>query len=157
MAGLVVVSAVNATGRVTLLEVHAPVLAPSFSISAPARCAIASSRFAVVFPCLDMSGFLFTGVRAADEDRRRVAAIVLVAVAHAAAPVEQRVIEQVAVAVLRGLQLVEELAELHDLIGADLGVLGELLGVVAVVRDAVVRLRDADVGVAAVARPRGRS
>jgi hypothetical protein len=58
----------------------------------------------------------------------------------AAAPVEQRVIEQRAVAVLACLQLVEELGELDDLIGADLRVLGELLGVVAVVRDAVVRL-----------------
>ena len=96
-------------------------------------------------------------VRAADQHRRRVAAIVQVAVAHAAAPVEQRVVEQVAVAVLGGLQLLEELGELDDLIGADLRVLRQLLGVVAVVRDAVVRLGNADVRVAAVGRLRGRS
>src|SRR5262245_22615396 len=44
-------------------------------------------------------------VCAADEQRGRVAPIVRVAVAHAAAPVEQRVIEQVAVAVLRPAHL----------------------------------------------------
>ena len=127
-------------------------LAPSFSISAPARCAIASSRFAVGSSCDDVAVALHAAVCATHQNSRWVAAIVLVAVAHAAAPVEQRVVEQIAVGILGRLQLVEELAELHDLIGAQLGVLGQLLGVVAVMRDAVVRLGDADVGVAAVAR-----
>ena len=50
------------------------------------------------------------------------------------------------------LQLRQELAELDDLVGPDLGVLGQFLLVVAMVRDAVVRLGDADVRIAAVAR-----
>ena len=41
-------------------------------------------------------------VRAADQDRRRVVPIVLVAIAHPTAPVEQRVIQQRAVPILRG-------------------------------------------------------
>src|SRR4030095_3222448 len=61
-------------------------------------------------------------------------------------------IEEVAVSVLGGLQLVEELAELDDLIRAELRVLRQFLGVVAVMRDAVMRLRDTDVRVTAVAR-----
>ena len=81
-------------------------------------------------------------VRAADQHRRRVAPIVRVAIAHPAAPVEQRVIQQSPVAVLRLLQLLHELGQLDDLIGADLRVLGELLGLVAMVRDAVVRFGD---------------
>jgi len=61
-------------------------------------------------------------------------------------------VEQRAIAIFGRLQLLEEFAELHDLVGADLGVLRELLGLVAVVRDAVMGLGDADVRVAAVAR-----
>ena len=61
-------------------------------------------------------------------------------------------IQQGAVAILGGLQLVEELGKLHDLVRGDLGVLRELPGFVAMVRDAVVRFGDADVRVAAVAR-----
>ena len=48
---------------------------------------------------------------AADEQRRQVLVIVLVAVGHAAAVQEQRVIQQVPVAVWCRLQLVQELCE----------------------------------------------
>src|SRR6185436_11707974 len=96
----------------------------------------------------DVAVALQAPVGAADDDGGRVGAIVLVAVAHPAAPVEHRVIEEAPVAVLGRLQLLEELGELDDLIRADLRVLRQLLRVVAVVRDAVVRLGDADVMVA---------
>src|SRR5258706_2777133 len=68
----------------------------------------------------DVAVALQAAVRAADDDSRRVGAVVLIAVAHAAAPVEHRVIEQCAVAVFRVLQLLEEFGELDDLIGPDL-------------------------------------
>jgi hypothetical protein len=45
------------------------------------------------------------------------------------------VIQDVAVALFGGLQLVEEIRELLDLVRGDLGVLRELLRIVAMMRD----------------------
>ena len=51
-------------------------------------------------------------LRAAHHHRGRIVPIVRVAVAHAAAPVEHRVIQQCPVAFFRRLQLLEEIREL---------------------------------------------
>ena len=67
-----------------------------------------------------------------------------VAVAHAAAVEDQRVIEQRAVAVRRGLQLLEEVGEQLRVIGVDPGLLRDQLRVVAVMRHGVVLLGHAD-------------
>jgi hypothetical protein len=77
--------------------------------------------------------------------------IVRVPVAHAAAEVDDRAIQERAVAIGRRLQSAGELGELGHLIGAELGVLIDPLRLVAVVRYGVVRFRDADVRVTAAA------
>ena len=82
-----------------------PALWPNFSMLTPAlsmqrdhqvreRCALRH---------LDVAVALVRARAAADEQRRQVLVIVHVAVGHAAAVEEQRVIEQAAVAVGRGL------------------------------------------------------
>ena len=79
-----------------------------------------------------------------DGQDRQVVVRVLVAVAHAAAVEEQRVIEQGAVAVRRGFQPIEEAREQPQVVGVDLGLLGHLLGDAVVVRHRVMPVRDAD-------------
>ena len=81
--------------------------------------------------------------------RQRIARV-LIRIAHAAAVEDQRVIEQRAVAVGRRVQLLQELGEQLDVVGVDLGDLGDVLRVVAVVRDRMVLLGDADLRVGAL-------
>src|SRR5690606_34725076 len=83
----------------------------------------------------DVAVALDLAVRAAEHDGRGVVAVVRVPVRHAAAPVDQRRIEQRAVAVGRGLQLADELGELLALVRRELRVALDVLGLVAVVRD----------------------
>ena len=77
-------------------------------------------------------------IAAAHHHRGWILPVVRVAVAHAAAPVQYRVIQQRPIALFRRLQLVEEVRELHDLVRGDLGVLRELLRIVAMMQDGVV-------------------
>ena len=88
-------------------------------------------------------------VRAAHQQHRRIVAIVRVAVAHAGAEVDHRAVEQRRVAVLRLLQLADEFRQLRHVIRRQLRVFGNALGRVAVVRDRMVRLGEADVRIAA--------
>ena len=74
-----------------------------------------------------------------------------VAVAHAAAEEDSRVFQQRAVAVGKRLQPVQELAEQLRIVGLKLGEGDELLGLVAVVRQRVMRLADAHLRVDALA------
>src|SRR5262245_47926131 len=64
---------------------------------------------------------------AADADYRQRIAGVRVRVAHPAAVDDQRVVEQRAVAIGRGLQFVDKLREQRGVIGIDLHVLRDLL------------------------------
>src|SRR5207247_2383926 len=68
-----------------------------------------------------------------------------VAVAHAAAPEEHRVIEQAALAVRSGLQALEKLSEDPDLPRVDLHQVSDLLRFIAVMRDVVPRLGHAEI------------
>src|SRR5688572_28757992 len=90
-------------------------------------------------------------VGAADYRNRRVVAVVSVAIAHAASEVDQRAIQKCAIAVGRRLELTDELGEFRHLIGCQLGVLLNGLGLVAMVRDRMMGLRNADMGIAAAA------
>ena len=85
---------------------------------------------------------------AADQQDRQVVVRVQVAVAHAAAVEEHRVIEQVAVAVRGRLQLLEEDREQVEVVHVDLGFLRDLLGDVVVVRHRVMAVGDADLRIA---------
>ena len=90
-------------------------------------------------------------VRAAQNGCGRVVPVVSITVAHAATEVDERAIEQRAIAVRRRFQLTDELCEFHDVIGRQLRILLDGLGFVSVVRNRVMGLGDADVGVTAAA------
>ena len=97
--------------------------------------------------------------RAAREDDRQRAEVVLVAVAQRAAVEDQRVIEQRAVAVRRRLQLLEEVGELRHVVGVQLRELIHVAAVVRVMRQVVERIADARLredGVAELAREHQR-
>src|SRR5439155_6168394 len=69
----------------------------------------------------------------------------------AASEVDQRTIEKRAIAVGGSLQFAYELRELSRVVGRYLGVLFDILGLVSVVRDRMMRLGNADVSIAAAA------
>src|SRR6185503_1412881 len=98
--------------------------------------------------CLDVVAALEAPARVAGEQHRQIQMVVHVAVAHAAAVDEQRVLEQVAVAVGRVLQPLQELGEQAHVVRVDLRFLLHLLRVVVVVRDRVMTVGDADLRVA---------
>ena len=72
-------------------------------------------------------------------------------IAHAAAVQVERMVEQRAVAFRRGLQLLQELREQRDVELIDLGHLGDLLRIVAVMRQRMMRIGNADLRIGAVA------
>ena len=74
----------------------------------------------------------------ADRDERQRIARVLIGIAHAAAVEIKRVIEQRTVAVWRRSHLLQEFREQLDVVRVDPGDLGDVLGIVAVMRDRVV-------------------
>src|SRR5207249_4089106 len=80
---------------------------------------------------------------AADDDEREIDVGVLIGVAQASALHDHRVIEQRSVAVGGRAQLRREPGQEIDVVAVDLGRLLELHRVVLVVRDRVMRLRDA--------------
>ncbi len=87
---------------------------------------------------------------AGDEDRQ-VLVVVEARVAHAAAVENQRVVEQRAVAVRSVAHPLEEVREQRHMELVDLRELQDLLWIVAVVADRVVRVCDADLRIRAVA------
>ncbi len=93
-----------------------------------------------------------TSVRASQNDGRRVVTVVLVSIAHAAAEIEQRMIEHGAIAVRSLLQLLYKPGELFHLPADDFGVLLHRLWIIAVVRADVMRLRHSNKVIAAIAR-----
>src|SRR5262245_19154714 len=92
-----------------------------------------------------------TAVGAADDCSGRIVAIVGVAVAHAASKVDQRAIEQRAVAVGSRLQLADEFRELRNMIGRELRVLLDSFGFVSMMRNRMMGFRNSDVRVTAAA------
>ena len=99
----------------------------------------------------DVLAALQLAAAAADHDVRQRVVIVRVAVAHVAAVEQHRVIQQRAVAVLRRVELRQELAEQADVERLNARQHLELLGLVLVVRDRMVPFGDADLRVGAVA------
>src|SRR5438094_387137 len=93
----------------------------------------------------------FADAAANGEDRQRIAGV-LVRVAHAAAIEDERVVEERTVAVRRVLQRVEELREELDVVRIDLHDFRDVRRVVAVVRDGVVLLADANLRIRPLAQ-----
>ena len=130
-------------------NVNGPVLSPNRSAGTPA---LSSDRQQQIrhLAGLGLEGHrqvapAFVLPRTAAEDcQRQIHVRVDVRVAEPGAVEQQRVIEQRAVAVGRRSQLLEERREQLRLIGVHLGELRDLLRIVAVVREPVVRLGDAD-------------
>ena len=85
---------------------------------------------------------------AADQQDRQVVVRVLVPVAHAAAVEERRVIQEVAVAVGRRPEPLEEAGEELQMVRVDLGFLGDLFRNAVVVRDRVVSIGHANLRIA---------
>ena len=127
-----------------------PSLSPNLSRSTPTRSSIVKCTFAsgVGWAYL-MCRPPFSLPGASRDDNRQVQVIVHIRVAHAAAEHDDRVIEQRAVAVGRGLQLLEVIGEQRHVIGVDLRQLLQLLRIVAVMRRRVVRLGHADLRIGA--------
>src|SRR5256885_14599382 len=74
------------------------------------------------------------------EENGEIVRVMEVAVPHPAAVQDQHVVEQRAVAVRRRLQLLEVVRELLRVVRVDLRLLRQELGIVAMVRDGMVRL-----------------
>ena len=87
---------------------------------------------------------------AAHENQRQIDVRVLVGVADTAPVKNEGMVKEIAVAIGRGLQLLEEMRRQGDVILVDLGALLELHGVVLVVRHRVVRGIDAKLWVSAI-------
>ena len=85
---------------------------------------------------------------ARDQDRQ-VYVIVDIRIAHAAAIENHRMIEQRTVAVPRGLQFFQVVGKQRNMERIDLCHLGELLRIAAVVRQRMMRLGHADLGIGA--------
>ena len=100
---------------------------------------------------LDVPATPHAGRRAARDQNGKVLMVVHAGVAHPASVQVDRVIEQRAVAVGRGFQLLEKLREQRHVERVDLGNLRELFRIVAVMTGGMVRVRDADFRIRAVA------
>src|ERR1017187_10389880 len=85
--------------------------------------------------------------RAAGDEDRQVRMVVEVGVAHAAAVEVERMVQERAISLGRCLQLREELGKQRHVELVDLGHPRDLLGVVPVVRERVVRVGDSDLGI----------
>ena len=86
------------------------------------------------------------GAAAGDQDRQ-IRVKVLIPVADAAAVQNHGVVEQRAIPVRSGLQLLQEVREELYVKRVDLGEERQLLGVVSMVRQAMVRIGDAELGI----------
>jgi hypothetical protein len=73
-------------------------------------------------------------IGASEKQCRHIVPVVRVAVAHAAAKVNQRPIQQRSIAIGRRFQLTDEFGELHRMVRGNPGVLFDVLLLVAVVR-----------------------
>src|SRR5215831_6508000 len=92
-----------------------------------------------------MASALDPAAGAARDQQRNVERRVAVAVAHAAAEENHRVVEQRTIARRGAGETLEEATEQLDLPGVDLDQTGELLRLVAMVRDVMPRLVDPEV------------
>ncbi len=85
------------------------------------------------------------------QQHRKIAVIVGIAIAQAAAIDDSRMIQQRAVAIGRGFQLGQEIRELFHVIGVDARHPFDQLRIAAVVRHGVVGVRDSNLAVGAEA------
>ncbi len=135
-----------------------PVLSPKLSTGMPALFTRLHEQIGErrahrrrhVTIALDVAG-------ASDKRNRHVHVRMDVPVAHAAADHHQRVIEQVAVAVGRGAHLLDQIGEQLHVPRAQLGVLRQVVRVVAVVRHGVMRFVQSDLRIHARALFRRRT
>src|SRR5262249_34697526 len=98
---------------------------------------------------LNVAAALHLSGAAAGDDDRQVDVIVDVRIAHTAAVEHHRVVEQRAAAVRRRLQLLEVVGGQRDVEGVDLRHPRDLLRIVAVVRQRVMRVGDANLRIGA--------
>src|SRR5262245_51434345 len=80
------------------------------------------------------------------EQSRQIEVAMQIAVAHSAAVKDEAVIEQRAIALLGGLQLLQEVAQQRGVINVDLRLLGDQIRIVSMMRDGVVLIRHSDMG-----------
>ena len=114
------------------------------TLSSSVRWRLASG---VGFSIADVPAAPHLAGRTAGDEDRQVRVIMKVGIAHPAAVEVERVVQERAVPLGCGLQLREELGEQRHMELVDLGHPGDLCGVVAVVRERVVRVGDADLGI----------
>src|SRR5215831_3154714 len=79
-----------------------------------------------------------------DGNDREIGMDVLVAIAHSAAIKEQRMIQNAAVTIRSGLQLLQEFREKRQMVRIDLGFFRDLLRYAIVVRNRMVSIRHTD-------------
>ena len=100
---------------------------------------------------LDVAIALYAcGAATSDEDRE-VAVIVFVEIPHAAAVQVERVIQEGAVSVGRGIQFLQVLGEERDVEGIDLGHASDLVRIVAMMAERVVWIRDPNLRIGSIA------
>ena len=130
-----------------------PVVSPNFSVRTPPLCSRLTSRLfsGVSLAILQVPAALQLARAAAQHGSRQFVVRVDVGVAQAAAVENQAVIQQVAVAIRRVLQLLQEVGERLHQVRVDLGDVGDLHRIVLVMRDGVVPVGDADLAVRPVA------
>jgi len=125
--------------------IRSPVLSPMLSIGMPPFSSSVSSRFAIgvwssypqVAPTLQLPA------RASGHQIRQGEMIMQIAVAHVAAEQNDRIVQQVAVAIRRALQLPKEPREQRDVIVLNLRQLLDLLRQILMMRRSVVPIMHA--------------
>ena len=84
---------------------------------------------------------------AARQHQRQVSVVVGIAIAKPTAVRDHRVIKQRSIAIGRRLQLFQQIRELFDVETIDLGYFGDPLFITLMMSQAVMRFRDADLGI----------
>ena len=118
------------------------------TLSSSVRCRLASGVGSLY---LDMAAAAHVAGGAARNDDWQINMVVNVRIAHAAAIQVEHVVQQRPVSFRSGLQLLQKLREQRDVELIDLGHLGDLFGVVAMVRQRVMRIGNADLRISPVA------
>ena len=95
---------------------------------------------------LDMTSTFDLTASAPRHQDRKVQRVVRIAVTHAGAVDDRRMVQQGTIAIGRRSQLVEELCEQADVIGIDLDQLRKTCRVVLMMRNRVVRIGNAELG-----------
>ena len=120
-----------------------PVLSPILSFSTPNICERGQQKIRRRAFGLDMTAALVLSHRAADQHVTDILVAVQVRVAHVTGPQNQRMVEQVAIAIGCRFQLIQEVRQALDVIAVDLGPVLAFLRNRAMVRRGMIGRRHA--------------